>query len=161
MPYDISNYTGALPESPSGDAGPAARAAPDAETAGKQNLRALRDLIAKLPAKRFDMSEIVRNAHGEELNDARVLNHTCGTAGCIAGWAVAHRRALGHRKPYNLPNWFEAKDWLSLSDEQASELFQPEGYWVFGEYTQTAAVATLDHLIETGEVRWPTKSEGA
>lgn len=88
----------------------------------------------------------------------------CGTAGCIAGWAVAlaggkslglvhARRLAGHIAQ-------EARDSLQISQEESNKLFLGE-YWpepFRSRYTDAkskrwASIAAdrIDHFIATGE----------
>lgn len=127
----------------------------------KQNLRDLRDLIAGLPEKRFDMRTLaaVADPHGDlDEHSIASLNGGCDTCGCIAGWALALKIA---KEGGPLSTWGldrdDAADWLGLNSDEGLQLFLPAHWKTAGYYTKADALATLDHLIETGEVKWANK----
>lgn len=84
----------------------------------------LREFLADLPPEKFNMSE-------------------WGT--CIAGYAISLWAPTELTCPLA-----DAQEILGLTDEQADQLFCP----AFPFHTLEAAIATLDHLIETDEVVW-------
>lgn len=101
-----------------------------------ENLRALRDFILS-EAHPFDMG----------VDDPR-------TACCIAGQAAIiwpeTRLPAAHT-----PNWQAVACKLDISYDDAWELFL--AWYVprpLSEITREEAIATLDHLIKTGEVQW-------
>jgi hypothetical protein len=86
----------------------------------------LREFLADLPPEKFDMSE---------WNT------------CIAGYAIS----LWDPSELTYP-FADAQEILGLTDEQATQLFIPSG--PSHTHTLEAAIATLDHLIETDDVVW-------
>jgi hypothetical protein len=74
------------------------------------------------------------------------LQHNCGTAACIAGWASLFRPDA--RNPYS-----RARDALGLDAHQAEYLFLPYG-WDRLAWTREQAIATLIRFRDTGEISW-------
>lgn len=105
-----------------------------------ENVRRVRDHIATLNPKQFNMSAW------------RWPQQECGTAACIGGWAEA---VLFPDDPDDVGST-DLRDALGIREEQWVPLFAPPGWSlrVASPYSQAAAVAVLDHLIETGEVDW-------
>lgn len=122
---------------------------PVPETIERTNMRRLRDMIAGLPAERFDMSE------SGEWEDAGAGD--CGTAACIGGWA----RALLRRHVYSID---ELAPDLGLTKREATALFYPgsgDSMWApmsdgRSPYDATPAQAAnvLDHYLATGRIDW-------
>lgn len=98
----------------------------------------------------------------------------CGTVACLAGWTKAvlgnvrtERGLLAWERRVSRKDRGVAKDTaplLGLDDDDASDLFHPDGWWQHENQTPAQAVAVLRHLAETGEVDWsiapaPTKPE--
>lgn len=115
-----------------------------------ENIKKVRDVIAALPRARFDMSRWAWRTDGTSVTtgDAvEVLEHDCGTAGCIGGWTEAIFGSPGVR------GWCdeEVAALLGLGGAEGDRLFYPHDV---SDRTQTEAVAVLDRLIETGEVNW-------
>ena len=103
----------------------------------------------------------VRNvieAHPDQY-DQEDFFHDCGTPSCIAGHAVFHRDyaiAL-NRSVYTI-----ARDQFGISSTAAKQLFHGAPYGVEElPPTPAEALGVLDHLIETGEVKWPIRMAGA
>jgi len=102
-----------------------------------ENLRKVRDHIASLPPEQVNMGVLV----GER---------SCGTVACVAGWAGV------------LSGGVNAQLWLNIGYDDADKLFTPPGWRTDNRrrvehtkrYPKARVVATLDHLIETGEVDW-------
>lgn len=126
--------------------------APD-DGLNRENVKRVRDFLAELPPERFDMRALIsRGDHDLWLKgDAAfsVLNE-CGTAACIAGWAIyilipGATSDLGAEGLYGL---------LGITPEQGVDLFEPDGFMEPGRYTIAQAVAVLDHLLATGKVDW-------
>lgn len=127
------------------------------------NLKTLRDTIQALDPTNFDMAAWSRDENGDGMaTRVDMVNHTCGTAGCIGGWAEVLFVAkdddrIGEAKDE------EVAEALGLTEEQAHNLFFPlvgikeAGIEIdsYTELTQAQAVQVLDHLMETGEVDWP------
>lgn len=124
-----------------------------------KRLKAVRDAIAgeTIPGLTFNMKDFVVPIYNE--------GERCGTAACIAGWAV--HLATGQNKPlYGLSEMFDAIEegkpfiisdfagkWLGLTDAQAFHLFfAPDKQ--LSSITKADAIATIDNLIATGKVEW-------
>lgn len=101
-------------------------------------LTQVRDRILAEPL-RFDMTDYVR------------LDTECGTACCIAGTAVF--LVYPDRDLFSPGIHDEAEDLLGLTWQQAMDLFLPT-HRALDEVTPAEAAATIDRLIETGEVSW-------
>lgn len=119
-------------------------------------LQQLRDHLDQLPDERFDM-----RFYSAEKGHPRIgrpsfgpVLHNCGTAACVAGWAMA--LFAPRARPARV--WNKAAELLGLDPGQAHELFEPDGYWIPDAYSRIQAVATLDHLIKTGEVQWTSRT---
>lgn len=106
----------------------------------RDNIKLVRDVIAALPDEKFAMHDWITSDH-----DPR---HDCGTAACIGGWTAT--LLLTNRFHFD-----DAGQALGLEYNQYVALFCPPGYEQRGRYTRQDAIRTLDHLLETGEVRWP------
>lgn len=92
---------------------------------------------------------------------------TCGTPGCIGGWAGFERRIACGLNPATMTSmdWYDlasnaetyGQDYLDLSRDQALTLFYPEldyGSVEYARITRQQAIQTLEHLRDTGEVSW-------
>ena len=77
----------------------------------------------------------------------------CGTVGCIAGHCVFLH--YGQTKS-NVDAFSIGMEFLDITEDQADELFQVGEPFVEGIITLEQAIATLEHLKETGEVKWQT-----
>jgi hypothetical protein len=124
----------------------------------RENIKRVRDHIASLPPKRFDMSwwAINRTGAGAALAVPSDLIHDCGTAGCIGGWTEALFPGHGHKGTGSR----RAAKILSLSESQRVELFFMTGTGVLmTDVTLDMAVRVLDHLLATGEVKWAVAEE--
>ena len=129
------------------------------------NLQKTRDLIASQPPEALKMDSWFADedafdyVYGEDedgdegLIGIRTPEHTCGTAACIGGWAVMQlARDLGVTViPTEWGIGSAAARYLGLDSTQADRLFHPS---YLSERTQAEALATLNHLIATGEVEW-------
>lgn len=104
----------------------------------RENLKALRDLIASQPPERLDMT----NYYSENGAEPDIL-HNCGTAACIAGWEGFRTDWVG------LHNRFESDqaESLDLTPRQAEALFTPSGFYIDEAYTHADALHALDSLI--------------
>jgi hypothetical protein len=105
------------------------------------NLQRTIDLLSALPDERFNISSLRTNSVSDEE-----LQHNCGTAACIAGWASLFRPDA--RNPYS-----RARDALGLDAQQAEYLFLPIG-WDRQAWTREQAIATLIRFRDTGEISW-------
>jgi hypothetical protein len=115
----------------------------------RENIRRVRDVIASNDAARFSMTALARDHQGYSTDAVDILTHRCGTAGCIAGWAVALLMPGALADTIRAARLF-GLDWQT----QGRALFCPPGWDIPDRYTQAQAVAVLDHLIATGEVDW-------
>jgi hypothetical protein len=113
----------------------------------------------------FEMGDFAcRYQRGEENLAAKygvhwANGHKCGTAGCIAGCAVAMQ--YPYREITESAHIAEeAEEILELTCDQAIELFMPSSTSVIysgpGPYdiTPQQAARVLRHLAATGEVDW-------
>lgn len=99
----------------------------------------VRDTIMNLPPKvEFNMKDYKATTE-------------CGTAYCIAGLAQLLNPELNIHAAF-----YAGKEALGLNYDQAHRLFLPDPDIVgcYVDITAEQAVATLNHLIETGEVQW-------
>lgn len=118
-------------------------------TQERANMLRVRDTIAGLSCKMFDMSE------SGEVEDAE--RGSCDTAACIGGWA----RAVLRRRVNSI---YELGPYLGLTEPQARTLFYPgvtgteATLMSDGESPYDAsphqAVRVLDHYLATGEINW-------
>lgn len=113
----------------------------------KENVKILRDHLASLDEKHFDMGLWYHNDEDDG----------CGTVACIAGWTdvIFWPQLLGIDRSENLEQ--RAQDALGLTEDEADQLFVPNIYdldWHFDDFTTRHAVKVLDHLLETGKVNW-------
>ena len=127
------------------------------------NIQRVRDLIASQPPEALKMdswfsdenhfSYVYSDDEDAGLIGLRVPEHNCGTAACIGGWAVTQMaRDLGVTViPTVTGVGSTAAEYLGLDPTQSDRLFHPSN---LSERTQAEALATLDHLIATGEVQW-------
>jgi hypothetical protein len=102
------------------------------------NLTRVRDHIASLKPEQFNMD---RWNYNEATGRPASLIHDCGSCGCIGGWTEAL-----------FPDE-EADVTLGL-DNYGNDLFYPKANINYRSITIPQAVAVLDHLIKTGEVKW-------
>lgn len=118
----------------------------------KERLLDLADIIEndRLPNVKFDMT--VGVAHRPSINPE------CGTAACIAGYALcaAFGNKVAKKKFLFWGNaWFAAKRVLGLSAHEASRLFEPyDDNNKIARKTRAQAVKVLRHAAETGEINW-------
>lgn len=121
----------------------------------RENIKLVRDHIAGLKPERFDMSIYV-GARGGDAPDATEVGpymKDCGTAACIAGWAVA---LLAPDSEAGAVQETAAR-LFGLNDQDGDELFVP--FRDRRRITTSQAVLTLDHLLNTGEVDWSRAGE--
>ena len=122
----------------------------------KKRIQKLIDYLSWIRDKRY----------GQNFNQKRYL-HGCGTPACIAG----HTCALMQSEDYRINSFREtmsilleihrdegifneARDWLDLSDDQASILFDGK---VLGADIYTA-VEVLENLLDTDTVEWGSET---
>jgi hypothetical protein len=160
----------------------------------RENIQKLIDRLRKVPEGAFDLSRWLAVDDPEPLGfewahdayeglttraeiaklvltkqDASAGAHTCGTVGCIAGYAAVIALAEDGVGANQLVSDV-AEDWLGLDHTRAKALFTPNCYSELFEATSTLvranyvpeyravkprhAVAVLEHLLATGEVDW-------
>lgn len=117
-----------------------------------KNIKTVRDHIAAVDAKRFEMATWAsagsRGNYSRADVDSLELIHDCNTCGCIGGWSEGLLRV-------DESDTRQARELLGLSDLQAEELFFAHSHPLpMNKITQAEAVAVLDHLLATGEVDW-------
>lgn len=143
-----------------------------------ENIKKVRDFIASLPPKRkvnmstwgAPLDEDLPSDHLIGAPAEQLIKADCGTVACIAGWTCALLAPQTSLSIYNTPD--KAQQLFGLTQAQANALFfaipsegEARGWdrtyddrdpkWPdLDEITADQAVATLDRLIETGEVRW-------
>ena len=110
-----------------------------------------------------DLIEAGRDDMTFDMTTFGTADTECGTAACIAGWAVARYGACGqqhdfdHERPLRAGVDEYARRGLCLTEEEARSLFLPnprrDGLGL-AEVTADHAVRTLRHLAATGEVDW-------
>ena len=135
------------------------------------NVRKLKNFakfVAGIPRKNFNM-ELYCNQ--EEATDLKGM-HTCGTEGCLAGWAVAKEgyslqqggsnvlKVSGRGKNKKVKNLRTnahnfARKVFDLTPEQADNLFLPWSdkteWWSKFRHTPKGAAKRIMKLVETGE----------
>lgn len=119
----------------------------------RENIIKVRDVIAGLPAERFDMVDYVGYV-GVEWRGPVNLKNDCDTCACVAGWVTAVIPGFDRE---GVAYFRFATRAFDLDRTVARSLFLPEGSVAGGlVYTATPAhaVAVLDHLLETGKVDW-------
>ena len=105
--------------------------------------------LEDLPSERFNIEYWFSSVMNEMATDELDLND-CGTAGCIAGWALCLRN---NGYVAAIDDYYEdesdhddvdavmlenvrdeAADWLGLTNHQADRLFYPDGFSVWRKY---------------------------
>ena len=103
----------------------------------------------------LELSRIIRTGLPGIEFDMGVVRNTCGTAGCIAGFAVAvYERSRWDAGGFHSDH---AARLLGLSSRQADELFFPvstEGMGACSGITADQAANALESVVFTGKVRW-------
>lgn len=121
-----------------------------------ERITQLRDFLQALPDEKFNMSSLFKPADVETYRElapttATEFVHQCGTAACIAGWAITLFDPFAQLPAANSGL---AEELLDLTSDEGFELFVPEGYHNADRFSRTAAIATLTNLLATGEVNW-------
>lgn len=129
----------------------------------RPRLQILADHLRSLPDERFDManwfSKEGENDTLRALASPGAFVHECGTAACVAGWAVALFSPRG-------ANWCDdtARDELDLSARQAAALFEPHNF-EDGRYTRTDAIAAIQSMLDSPDDDalpvWPSREGDA
>lgn len=119
----------------------------------RENIQKVRDVIAALPRKRFNMTGWAHggNRYYSEISPSEIT-HDCDTAACIGGWAVA-LSAPDETTPFSTDVRERASAFLGIDGSMSMDLFMPNiENW--SRITNAHAVRVLDHLLATGEVDW-------
>lgn len=126
----------------------------------RENIIKVRDVIAATPPERLDMTTYfcrVIDASTIVPGSAEAVQESmtaCGTAACIAGWAIHTFKASPLVDGEYCPE-VVAAEILGLTTDDADSLFcmrnTDRGLWEAGH---AHAVAVLDHLIDDNEVDW-------
>lgn len=113
--------------------------------------------LEDLPSERFNIDYWISSVENEMENDELDLND-CGTAGCIAGWALCLRNNgyvaviddyyedvsdnddVDAVMAENIRD--EAADWLGLTNFEADKLFYPDSYSVWNRYKDDYGLET-------------------
>ena len=104
----------------------------------------------------LELARIIREGLEGVRFDMTLVHGDCGTAGCIAGYAIAKYRpdiCAG-----TFPHSGHAREILGLTIEQAERLFFPglsSGEIYCSDITSAMAAATLENYALTGKVEWP------
>lgn len=135
----------------------------------KENLDKLITHLENIPPKAFDMGKWVagplsvrgfmitgdqKKAKSVVAKQLESTEHTCNTAGCIAGYAsILWVAENGNNKHAQHDVSEIAEEWLGLSPETAYALFQPR-LVEYKDVTVEIAVKVLKNLRDTGRVAW-------
>lgn len=122
----------------------------------RERVLAVRDAIKAAPAHKFNMRNYfmdIKTLGNLTRREWPININDCQTAACIAGWTNIVRGANGQ--------WigsFAESSWLGLQQDQADYLFHPPGFrhetQFKKKFTKSRALAVLQRLADTGEVRW-------
>ena len=116
------------------------------------NIDHLADVIEALDPERFSMHHWWRTKDGRtNVDEMPTVEHNCGTAACIGGWAGAIFHP--HNREAAEDMWTIGEELLGLDYDRTNELFMPTGF-SHEPFTQAHAVQTLRQLARTGEVNW-------
>lgn len=109
--------------------------------------------VTKNPKKRFAMNTWLRD-------DLPLAEGECGTAGCIAGWALVamgdvnkHRSEYGSGILFTTQTQHEVAKWLGITWGQSQQLFSPP---IDDAYNATAeqAIKVLELMRDKGVIDW-------
>lgn len=130
-------------------------------------IHALADFIDNMDSGTFDMNEtlfvprrevwrFIATSDAEPNAINRRAYISCGTVGCIAGWAVA---AFATQEELELNDLHDdamdmATELLGLNEVQSDELFAPGYTNNWADITPKEAAETLRNLAETSGVDW-------
>lgn len=138
----------------------------------RENIKKVRDHIARLPVERFAMDAYFGERETSGLSgpwvcgvatdgsktNLSMVEGACNTCACIAGHALVALAPL-ENTPKGIAK--RATDLLGLSRGKSGQLFEPNNNddWFrqnmrLEKVTRAHAVRVLDHLLETGEVDW-------
>ena len=104
----------------------------------------------------FNMGDFITQTYTPTYSHTKVdWDGTCGTVGCIAGWACFMEDPDWYIFEGNQGHvWDRAERFLGLSERTAEHLFTPPLEINYSAITAGEAVQTIRKLIETGEVDW-------
>ena len=77
---------------------------------------------------------------------------SCGTAACVAGWALL-ASGLDYTKVSD--NGSSAQELFGITTDEATQLFYTYGHI----HNLDDAILTLENLLHTGKVKWPQPQE--
>ena len=99
----------------------------------------------------FDMSDWYIGEedafNGEDFNTS-LIEHTCSSTACVAGWAVALFGTPEQRGQHDAED--AAADILGLSHEEAADLFYSWGHRDESDSAEDHAIGKLKAIIEAG-----------
>lgn len=102
-----------------------------------ENMKTLRNQIARLKDEQFRMDTWLSHP-----GDTDKFDYSCGTVGCVAGWA----KLLNGSKEGTAEGW--TRKWLNLTYEQSMNLFYAEEIrFEDGELRQLESVTRAEILV--------------
>lgn len=112
--------------------------------------------------KVLELADIIEQGHEGMRFDMEHfwVHNECGTAACIAGWAVFafHDRQASEINPDDVP--YIASEVLELNNRERDLLFFG-GAYPMSVIKKEHAVAVLRRFAETGEIAWEEVMEKA
>lgn len=118
----------------------------------KQRILELADVIEKAP---YAERPQYRRSNEPTLTHFNMSTFHCGSAGCIAGWTIAHWQpeALNYLDTEAIVRRAAAE--LDLSPSQAEDLFCSDRTPAeLTDIRPAEAARVLRHFVETGEIEW-------
>lgn len=114
--------------------------------------------------KVLELADIIEQGHeGMRFDMEHFWDYDgCGTAACIAGWAVFafHDRQAGEIDPVDIP--YIASEVLELNNQERDLLFcGGTGAYPLDTIKKEHAVEVLRRFAETGEIAWEEVIEEA
>ena len=115
----------------------------------RERLTILRDHLASLSDERLNMVDFFVDSDGEDLDWDTIaeakskLQADCGTAACIAGWALT----LFAETQGGWGVETAAMEALGLEYDQGRALFLPHGFEV-GHYSRSDAISAIQSMLD-------------
>jgi hypothetical protein len=111
----------------------------------KERMLLLADLLETITPEKFNIENWTLDIHHDLYGDsgatysnqyhhASLSAYDCGTAGCIAGWAVAMKNDLDLKNFPAASVATEACDYLGLTEDQGRSLFYFGETTIWGKY---------------------------
>ena len=104
-----------------------------------------------------DMPILERVAH-PNIDSNAPLDHKCGTASCICGWAIlieSNEAGIAPDKIENYGDTHRAAKWFGMDPNDVNiSLFLPDSIGDLSDITRQEAINTLENLKKTGKVVW-------